>query len=141
MKEPFETSISIFKNLFNAKETPFTLQLTDVFERIKIGYPELINKINIIRNSENKEEVTSIKNSLLAIMFNGTFSDRNDNGLIKHSKCMVLDFDKYPTPEEMQKERERLIKDKYTLMLFTSPSGNGLKLLVRIPSSDKSEHK
>ena len=141
MKTPFNTEISIFKNLFNSKETPFNFQLTDVFTRIKEGYSDLNNKIEIIRTSQDKEEVTRTKNSLLAIMFNGTFSDRNDNGLLKHSGVMVLDFDKYPSPEAMQEERERLIKDKYTLMCFTSPSGNGLKLLVRVPKSDKLEHK
>lgn len=141
MKTPFETEISIFKNLFNSKETPFTLQFTDVYLRIKKGYPDLIEKINFIRNSEDKELIKSKKESLLAIMFNGVFSDRSDNGLVNHSGCMVLDFDKYPDIETMNLERERLKSDKHTLMVFTSPSGNGLKLIVRIPKSDKFEHK
>ena len=101
----------------------------------------LIEKINKIRTSTDKDEVSNIKNSLIAIMFNGTFADRSDNGLIEHSGMCILDFDKYPSIEIMNEEREKLIKDKYTLMVFTSPSGNGLKALIRIPKCNKLEPK
>ena len=74
-------------------------------------------------------------------MFNGTFTERNDNELIQHSGMCILDFDDYETPEAMQQERERICADRYTLLCFTSPSGNGLKVVIRIPKSDKDEHK
>ncbi len=73
IEKPFNTKISVFKNLFNAKETPFTLTLTEVYERIKIGNDLLIEKINTIRTSQDKELREKTKSSLLAIMFNGTF--------------------------------------------------------------------
>ena len=141
MKQPFNTTISVFKDLFKAKDVPFTLTLGEVYARIKKGNIPLIEKINKIRTSTDKDEVSNIKNSLIAIMFNGTFADRSDNGLIEHSGMCILDFDKYPSIEIMNEEREKLIKDKYTLMVFTSPSGNGLKALIRIPKCNKLEHK
>lgn len=141
MKQPFNTTISVFKDLFKSKDVPFTLTLDEVYSRIKKGNPNLIEKINKIRTSNDKNEVDRLKNTLTAIMFNGTFSDRTDNGLIEHSGMCILDFDKYPSDEIMMHEREKLIKDKYTLMVFTSPSGKGLKALIRIPKSDKLEHK
>ena len=141
MQQPFNTTISVFKDLFKSKDVPFTLTLDEIYTRIKKGNPSLIDKINKIRTSTNKEEISTLKNSLIAIMFNGTFSDRSDNGLIEHSGMCILDFDKYPNEEVMKAEREKLIKDKHTLMVFTSPSGNGLKALIRIPKCDKYEHK
>lgn len=141
MKQPFNTTISVFKDLFKVKDVPFNLTLDEVFLRIKKGNDLLIDKINKIRTSNNKEEISLLKNSLIAIMFNGTFSDRSDAGLIEHSGMCVLDFDKYTNDEVMSLEREKLIKDKYTLMVFTSPSGKGLKVLIRIPKCDKLEHK
>lgn len=141
MREPFNTKISVFKNLFSSKDTPFSLTITDVYERIKEGNPILIDKINIIRTTEDKELRDKTKNSLLAIMFNGVFIERTDNSLEEHSGCCILDFDKYPNEEVMNLERERLINDKHVLMVFTSPSGNGLKALIRIPKSSKIEHK
>lgn len=141
IQQPFNTTISVFKDLFKAKDVPFTLTLGEVYARIKKGNIPLIEKINKIRTSTDKDEVSNIKNSLIAIMFNGTFADRSDNGLIEHSGMCILDFDKYPSIEIMNDEREKLIKDKYTLMVFTSPSGNGLKALIRIPKCNKLEHK
>lgn len=141
MRKPFNTKISVFKNLFSSKDTPFSLTITDVYERIKEGNPILIDKINIIRTTEDKELRDKTKNSLLAIMFNGVFIERTDNSLEEHSGCCILDFDKYPNDEVMNIERERLMNDKHVLMVFTSPSGNGLKALIRIPKSSKLEHK
>lgn len=141
MKQPFNTTISVFKDLYKVKDVPFTLTLDEVYYRIKKGNVPLIDKINKIRTLTDKDEVSKIKNSLIAIMFNGTFSDRTDAGLIEHSGMCILDFDKYPNVEVMNEERQRLVNDKYTLMVFTSPSGIGLKALIRIPKCDKLEHK
>lgn len=141
MKEPFNTKISVFKSLFESKDVPFDISLTDVYSRIKTGNDILKDKINKIRTSSDKEEVSNLKKTLVAIMFNGTFTERNDNSLKEHSGCCVFDYDKYPTADDMEDERKKLMADPYTLMLFTSPSGNGLKQIVRIPKSTKEDHK
>jgi len=131
--------ISIFKSLFNSKETPYTMSVLEVYERIRNGYPDLISKINKLRSSDEKS--SAVKNSLLAIMFNGTFSERSDNGLIEHSGLCVLDFDNYPDAVTMQSERKKFQSLPFVFMVFVSPSGNGLKVIVRIPPSNKDEHK
>ena len=41
--------ISVFKSLFNSKETPYIQEVVDVYNRIKEGYPELIDKITALR--------------------------------------------------------------------------------------------
>ena len=132
----YNPTISVFRSLYNSKETPFKLTAIEVFNRIKNGNPDLINKINLIRDGESEH-----KNKLMAIMFNGTFNERKDDGLIEHSGLCILDFDKYPDTDIMQVERERLQSCPFVYMVFTSPSGLGLKAVIRIPASDKYEHK
>ena len=142
MRNTFQTTFSAFKNLFDSKETPFELSLNDFHDRVKLGNDPLIEKIQKIRNPETtKEEKDRLKKSLLSICFSGTFNKRTDNDLIKHSGVFCADFDKYPNEETLLSERKRIEEDKHTLHCFRSPSGNGLKVLVRIPESDKHEHK
>jgi hypothetical protein len=135
-------NISVFKSLFNSKETPYTQDVVDVYNRIKEGYPELIEKITALRGmDEDDPAYSSLKNSLRAIMFNGTFNERNDNGLIEHSGLCILDFDDYPSAEVMEAEKVRLMNCTNVFMIFVSPSGKGLKCVIKIPPSDKFTHK
>ena len=52
-----------------------------------------------------------------------------------HSGLICLDFDGYSTNRELLQEKERLTKDKYIYTVFISPSGKGLKALVKIPQA------
>jgi len=88
--------ISVFKSLFNSKDTPYTLTIYEVVGRIQKGTPDLIKKIEKIRTfDKSANEYSKLKTDLYAIMFNGIFSERNANGLIEHSGLCVLDFDGY----------------------------------------------
>ena len=132
----YNPTISVFRSLYNSKETPFKLTAIEVYNRIKNGNPDLIKKITNIREGDGEG-----KNKLMAIMFNGTFNERRDDGLVEHSGLCILDFDKYPDKKSMNKDRKRLKECPYVYMMFTSPSGNGLKAVIRTPKSDKFEHK
>jgi hypothetical protein len=132
----YNPKISVFRSLFNSKETPFTLEAIEVYNRIKQGNTELISKIKKLRAGDSESKM-----QLMAIMFNGTFSERKDDGLIQHSGLCVLDFDKYPDAKTLKAERNRLKECPYVYMMFTSPSGNGLKVVIRTPESNKFEHK
>ena len=118
------------------------MNVVEVYNRIKNGYPELVSKINRLREmDESTEAYRSLKNSLLAIMFNGTFNQRTDNGLIEHSGLCILDFDDYPNEETMNQDKQRFKSLPFVFMVFTSPSNKGLKVVVKIPQSTKEEHK
>ena len=93
-----------------------------------------------IRSESDKTKRNILKQSLPAICFSGTFTKRMDNALIKHSGLICLDFDGYKSTKDMLQEKERLSKDKYVYSVFISPSGNGLKALVKIPE-DPDNHK
>lgn len=75
------------------------------------------------------------------VCFSGTFSYRNDNQLIMHSGLLCIDLDHVGEREVLWSLRERLIADPHftTWLLFTSPSGDGLKWVIEIDLS-KCDH-
>lgn len=123
-------TITIFKNL-QSTNTPFFKGIDFVLDRIKSGKSKTI--VENVRKQKTKELADKIKVTLPAICFSGTFTKRADNSIIEHSGLICLDFDKYESDELLNEDRAKLIADKYTFALFTSPSGNGLKVLVKIP--------
>jgi hypothetical protein len=140
MKQPYSSNITLFKSLFDSKETPYILSIEEIYLRIKEGHGGVKESIEKIRSKPSKDERNSLKKKLKAILFAGEFSQRNDNSLEKHSGLMIADFDDFENEEILIKWRNILINDKYVYMLFRSPSGNGLKAVIRIPASTKEEH-
>jgi len=69
--------------------------------------------------------------------FSGMFQTRNDKALISHSGLLCIDFDHLQSVDLLRKQ---LLQDEYfdTQMLFVSPSGDGLKWIIKIspPSGD-----
>lgn len=65
------------------------------------------------------------------VTFSGLFSRRSDEALQKHSGLLTIDLDHISNLAEW---RERLLTDDYfeTELLFTSPSGDGLKWIIPI---------
>lgn len=95
--------------------------------------------VDKIRNENNKQVRERLKKELPGYCFNGIFTTRSDAGFTKHSGIAVIDYDKIPDDKYNDVFLE-LTKLPYTLVAFRSPSGNGIKLLIRIPESTKIEH-
>lgn len=125
-----EKLVTIFRNLKEI-DTPFHKNVLHVLGRIKNG--ESKNLVQAIRSEKNKDQRNLLKRQLPAICFSGKFSKRNDESLIEHSGLICLDFDGYQTTKELMQAKEMITKNKYTFSVFVSPSGNGLKVLVKIP--------
>jgi hypothetical protein len=94
-----------------------------------------------IRNEQDKDARNELKKSLPCYLFSGTFSARKDDSLVEHSGLICLDFDGFKDDETLKTWRETLESNEFTMAVFTSPSGNGLKSIVKIPKCDKDEHK
>jgi hypothetical protein len=122
--------ITIFKDI---KETaqPFYRKVDVILKRIQEGSSK--DLVKRIRAEKDKEKRNLLKQQLPAICFSGTFNKRNDTSLQQHSGLICLDFDGYKTNKDMLQEKERLSKNKYIFALFISPSGKGLKAVVKIP--------
>lgn len=126
-----DTKVTIFQNIRDT-DTPFFRGVHSILERIKEGSTkEIVKKI---RAEKDKTERNEIKKQLPAICFSGTFNKRSDAALIEHSGLICLDFDGYQKQKELLQDKETLSKNKFVFSVFISPSGNGLKVLVKIPA-------
>ena len=117
--------VSVFKDLYKSKDVPFHVPIEKIIKRIKQGASKEL--VESIRNG-NKEN----KNKLPCILFSGVFNERNSNSLKEHSGLMIMDFDKYPNEEAMFNHLELLKQNKHFILLFISPSGNGIKGVIRV---------
>jgi hypothetical protein len=119
--------VSVFKDLYKTKDVPYHVALEKVIDRIKNGTSKAL--IESIRNG-NKEN----KTKLPCILFAGTFTERNSNSLKQHSGLMIIDFDKYPNNKIMMQHLDLLKQNKHFVLLFISPSGDGIKGVVKVPN-------
>jgi hypothetical protein len=117
--------VSVFKDLYKSTDVPFHVPLDKIIKRIKAGTSkELVESVRQGNGNEKKK--------LPCILFAGTFNERNSNSLQKHSGLMVLDFDKYPNQQTMLEHLETLKQNPHFVLLFISPSGNGIKGVIKV---------
>jgi len=85
--------------------------------------------------SDIKEKRKFKANNFDYVTFSGVFEKRSDKELIKHSSLITIDFDHLGN---IQLVKDQLLQDEYfdTELLFTSPSGDGLKWIIRIDLSE-----
>jgi len=125
------TQVTIFKNI-KETETPFFKEVSFILKRIKEGKSKSL--IKEIRKEKDKTARNELKKNLPAICFSGKFNKRSDSSLVEHSGIICLDFDGYQKQKDMLQDKEMFINNKFVLSVFVSPSGNGLKVLIKIPS-------
>ena len=130
-------NVTLFKNI-RETYTPFHKDVSFVLNRIKECKNDTL--IKSIRREKKKSTRNELKKKLPAICFSGTFRKRSDEDLISHSGLICLDFDGYPRKSDMLKAKEEMSNDSYVMSVFVSPSGNGLKVIVKIPC-DQENHK
>lgn len=126
-----QKNVTIFKNI-RETETPFYRSIDAILLRIKEG--KSMDLVKSIRSEKDKSERNELKKLLPAICFSGEFTKRADKSIVNHSGFICLDFDNYEKVKEMQDDKLRLSKDKYVYSVFVSPSGKGLKVIVKIPA-------
>lgn len=124
-----EFTFSYYNNLMSAKAPDDEFDINQLIEVIKYGY--LKENIEILRKTKD-EGIKKYK--LPSVTVSGTFSERNKNNLQEHSGLIQIDIDDVI---DFKEQFDKLIKDPYTYVAFKSPSGNGIKLIVKInPSID-----
>ncbi|MCX6171308.1 MAG: DUF3874 domain-containing protein [Flavobacterium sp.] len=130
--------VTIFKNFNEVVEHK---TIATILEEIKTG--KYKPGIVYLRKSlaEKKEEAyNKAKKSLPAFTPSGKFiGGRKLEFLADYSSCIILDIDKL-TAAELQNAKNLAAQSEFTYACFISPSGNGLKILVKI-NSDKANHK
>lgn len=123
--------VTIFKNIKDT-DAPFHRDVKVILDRIKNGANK--DLVKRIRAESKKPERNELKKQLPAICFSGKFTKRADASLMQHSGLICLDFDGYQKQKDLLSDKETLSKNKYVYSVFISPSGDGLKVLVKIPA-------
>jgi hypothetical protein len=129
--------ISIYKSISQPFDKNY-ITVQQAIERIKNSrYKTQIEHLRTLTGDEFSKE----KQKLPVYRWSGKFEYGNDKGLINHSGLICLDFDKFKSDNEMFELRKTLINDCYTHILFTSPSGKGLKVIVKITDNPENHRK
>jgi hypothetical protein len=123
--------VTIFKNIFSKE--PHFITVDKALDRIKLGASKGL--VLDIRLALDKEKANKLKLNLPSICFSGKFgADRKDEQLVQHSGFIVLDFDDISDLRDKQTE---IIQKDFVYACWVSPSGNGLKALVKIADGKK----
>lgn len=122
----------------------FSKPISNIWPKKHVDIYDLYNEIKGTRFITCTEELRKISDKRQArnfkslnfdyVTFSGTFTRRNDKDLVQHSGLMVIDFDHV---SDLDILRNALISDSNieTHMLFTSPSGHGLKWIIKVDLS------
>ena len=117
--------VTFFKNVFD-KNAPHHVSVSTALDRIKKGQSK--TTIDAVR-SGNKDA----KKKLPVVCFSGEFASRADDALFEHSSLLVLDFDHI----DVAQAKGALATDDYVYSCWVSPSGDGLKALVKVTNPER----
>lgn len=122
-------NISIFKSFATHVEDE---SLEQIFETIKSEtYKTKIEAIRSALASGDKIKADKLKKSLPAFTTSGSFLNGRQAELItSYSNHLILDIDHIKS-EALEEIKNKAILAPYSLAVFISPSGNGIKIIVK----------
>jgi hypothetical protein len=85
-----------------------------------------------------KEAIHKEKIRLPGVTWSATFRRRSKDALLEHSGLLCADLDELG--DALPEIRAKLVESKHLWALFTSPTGDGLKCVFRVPA-DAAQHK
>lgn len=109
--------------------------LTRIHQGIVQPKPTLSNQIKRLRmvRAMDERQYARLKRDLPYFVCGHFYPARRRKEHFSSIDCFVVDLDHFQRSELRQAEvRQRLQQDERLLLLFTSPSGDGLKLLFRL---------
>jgi replicative DNA helicase len=116
--------VTIFKSIYS--KTPHAIPVHKALQRIKEGNSR--TTVDALRSGDKGKKL-----ELPAVLFSGEFSSRADDSIEDHSGFIVLDFDHV----EAAGVKKVLALDQYIYSCWVSPSGTGVKALVRISNPER----
>jgi predicted P-loop ATPase len=117
--------ISHYKNIYDSQD--IDIELSSFLEGVRTGkWQDIVLQV---RATSDKEERDKKKKSAPLVTISGSFSARKDDAIRAHSGFIAIDIDNIDNPEDTKK----LVQgDSYVYAAFTSISGHGLCLIVKI---------
>ena len=130
--------VTLYKSPFDFVGVP--TEINHILESIREGRFE--HQVQMLRMlvDLDPEQFAKLKERLPAVTFSGVFGERRRREFMKsYSGLIVFDIDKIPN-NRIQALFENIKQDKFTFAIWRSPSGRGLKFIVKT-DSDPSDHK
>lgn len=124
MKLP-QVKVTAFNNLY--EKTPTVWDIGHALQRIKDGSSKAL--VETVRLTGDKDA----KLKLPIVLFSGVFTERKDSAIHDHSSFIVVDIDHC----DVDKTKSALCMDEYIFSCWTSPSGDGVKALVRVAFAER----
>ncbi|APA00220.1 DUF3987 domain-containing protein [Flavobacterium commune] len=125
--------VSVYQNFATKLEDR---NIVEILEEIKSGkHQGEINSIRYALHKGDQKTADKIKSELIGFTMSGTFgTSRTKANLLSYSQIIGLDFDHIPVTE--LSTLVTLINEcKYTFASFISPSGEGIKVFIKIDSN------
>jgi predicted P-loop ATPase len=134
LKQSKDTIISFYKSLTD-KECK-KISIGDFLELVRSNQ-SIKESVCGLRKAETKAFRDILKKGLPAVTISGLFgTSRATQNLIEHSGFLQLDFDNV---SDLEIKLQELKKDVYSFAVFLSPSGTGIKVIVKV-IPDKTKH-
>jgi hypothetical protein len=123
--------------------------VVEMLETIRTGGKNLRGQVEQIRNryetelaitgdsKKAKGAIDALKKQLPGVTWSGTFSKRASDALVEHSGLLCADLD--GLNGSLSDARRKLLSSPFAWAVFTSPSGDGLKVIFRV-SKDAAKH-
>lgn len=128
-----EYNFSFFKRPITNKYSYKDISLFECYQLIKTNFKK---STEYLRKIDDKEKYREEKKRLLHyVTFAGTFEKRESKSLSHLSGLMCLDLDHITN---LSAKKRKLISDPLfeVLMVFTSPGGDGLKVIIVNPFNE-----
>jgi hypothetical protein len=125
--------INFMDSVFGSKKR--IVEIQKVLEAIKTEYwKKEIDEIRYHINNGDTEQAKSIKQNLPAITISATFKEggRSKEYIETYTNLLHLDYDYI---DNLQELKAKIVDIPYTYAAFISPSGKGLKVLVKSDGS------
>lgn len=125
-------NVTLFEGGITNTKDPKIVSIEDVYNMIKS--PEMYDKTVFLKKNYKTDIISykSEKSKLPNVVFSGEFSERNGQACTKYNGNIILDIDKVGDQKKLIKIKEYFKKQSPTLLMFISPSGDGIKVVQRV---------
>jgi len=118
--------------------------IDDVLAFIKTGtfhnqdLQGITGKLHSLQDPKQRNELKKL--NLPVAMFNGVFDYKDSDSLYQYGSFTALDYDGFSSEERLYEIGRRLTLTPCVYAVFRTPSGNGLKAIIRHDNSNPSMH-
>ena len=107
------------------------------YAKLSTVYRQYLDETDEAKKKELKRRYDAGKTNLPAVTWSGSFSKRNAKSLIAYTQIICLDIDGLTAINFKEQLLCILCEDEYAHVVFTSPSGCGVKILVQVSTPAK----